>query len=787
MISRMSERDCYHLLVYGKVQKVGFRKWTLQKAATLGIQGWVRNRPDGRVEAMATCTEDQLKLFCRALEEGPANARVARLDVKEARPKSFRMFTEKADGPSTAEKVNDLVDELHPEYVEACQRAYDTLPANCREFTKYESKPARWRFGQIDAAAKKFGVELTYLGPKSPPNFLCKTDRNLFGMDVTRPSWVSPITEEFSNNKFLTKTVLSAQGISVPYGEVCNDLTQAHDAFDKLRGDAVVKPVFGTEAKGVTTNIKSRHELKKAFEYAKSVSRNGPVIVEEYVKGVDIRILLIGDKIVAAYLRLPAHVVGDGNRTISELVEIKNAARATLPATQDAHLLELKISQRRLLTLQGLQPDDVPQRDKLVLLGVSPNFTDGADLVPITNQIHPDITQMAQDAARAVDPTAFWGIDVLSEDFAAPLTEKNASICEMNSRPVGGVFRHATHGSHVPFFENLFDQTPNIGNQSIPCTEKEVSVSYAPEINDAFDKQVADAIMASSAGTKFLTPKILVKQRPAAADFYSLQQNSSTVRSALAPWRWLALRDALDANGVSVVSQSRLNHSEIAQHDCASPIGRAFTLKRRHKMKTHWVEDSNRLRSLRKIYSDWEIIFQPFETASSLEVAIVGGAAIAAAQLEYQSVRATGEESTLEQLERTLFFRRGSISLSQRQSRKELLAPDDVLPRGTFLPQPRTFARMLSVINTDVKLTEGLKSACDEILRILPGLQTATVVFRETETGDWGVSEIRPDIDPRPFLLPDIGEPKNLACIQAGLVLKRCQTYPIQLESLQIH
>jgi acylphosphatase len=62
--------------VSGRVQGVGFRYYVEDAAGTIGVQGWVRNRRDGRVEVLAFGTHEQLKELREALEKGPLMSRV---------------------------------------------------------------------------------------------------------------------------------------------------------------------------------------------------------------------------------------------------------------------------------------------------------------------------------------------------------------------------------------------------------------------------------------------------------------------------------------------------------------------------------------------------------------------------------------------------------------------------------------------------------------------------------------------------------------------------------------
>ena len=73
-----------HCLVSGLVQGVGFRYAAMTEARRLGLRGWVRNLPDGRVEAEAFGDSAALDSFCDWLQQGPRSARVSLVQVKPA-------------------------------------------------------------------------------------------------------------------------------------------------------------------------------------------------------------------------------------------------------------------------------------------------------------------------------------------------------------------------------------------------------------------------------------------------------------------------------------------------------------------------------------------------------------------------------------------------------------------------------------------------------------------------------------------------------------------------------
>ena len=82
-----------HLLIEGKVQGVGYRQWFAGEARSLGLTGWVRNRADGRVEAMMNGPEDILERLIAAAQRGPRFAAVSRIERHGIKGEDWKDFS----------------------------------------------------------------------------------------------------------------------------------------------------------------------------------------------------------------------------------------------------------------------------------------------------------------------------------------------------------------------------------------------------------------------------------------------------------------------------------------------------------------------------------------------------------------------------------------------------------------------------------------------------------------------------------------------------------------------
>ena len=80
----MESHRVVHVLIRGRVHGVGFRAWTQNEAERRGLEGWVRNRRDGTVEAVFAGDEDTVEAMLRACRRGPSGAKVEGIETGES-------------------------------------------------------------------------------------------------------------------------------------------------------------------------------------------------------------------------------------------------------------------------------------------------------------------------------------------------------------------------------------------------------------------------------------------------------------------------------------------------------------------------------------------------------------------------------------------------------------------------------------------------------------------------------------------------------------------------------
>jgi cyanophycin synthetase len=243
----------------------------------------------------------------------------------------------------------------------------------------------------------------------------------------------SAIAETIAQDKQLTRSLLRAVGVPVPNGRPVADAEDAWRAAEDLEVPVVIKPQYGNHGRGVATNLVTREQVLGAYAAAREESEH--ILVETFVPGSDYRLLVINDKLVAASLREPAQVTGNGRSTITELVAEVNRD----PRRSDGHstvLSWIKLDAVGLAVLaeQGYTPDSVPPPGARVLIRRNGNLSTGGTATDVTDRVHPEVAARAIDAAWVVG-LDIAGVDVVATDISKPLEAQRGAVVEVNAGP----------------------------------------------------------------------------------------------------------------------------------------------------------------------------------------------------------------------------------------------------------------------------------------------------------------------------------------------------------------
>lgn len=254
-------------------------------------------------------------------------------------------------------------------------------------------------------------------------------------MDLT-----SAISEAIAQDKELTKKLLGAAGVPVPTGRAVTDPEDAWAAALEIGLPVVVKPNDGNQGKGVTVNITTKEHLFQA--YAAASEFRDDILVEKYMPGNDFRLLVVGDKLVAAARRDPPKVVGNGVQTIAQLVDQVNQdpRRGTGHSTS---LTKMRIDEiaHACLASQGFTADSIPVKGQRVNLRNNANLSTGGSATDVTDDVHPEVAARAVAAAHMVG-LDICGVDLVCDSILRPIEEQGGGIVEVNAAP--GLRMHLT-------------------------------------------------------------------------------------------------------------------------------------------------------------------------------------------------------------------------------------------------------------------------------------------------------------------------------------------------------
>ena len=242
----------------------------------------------------------------------------------------------------------------------------------------------------------------------------------------------SAVAESIGQDKDLTKRLLHAAGVPVPLGKPVESVDEAWEVALKVGLPVVVKPQDGNQGKGVTVNITDRAQLEEAY---KNAADYGTVMVERFLPGHDFRLLVVGDQLVAAARREPPQVLGDGEHTVRQLVDVVNQD----PRRGEGHatsLTKIRLDDIAVarLAMQGLTPESVPEKGQRVILRNNANLSTGGTATDVTDDVHPEVAARAVAAAQMVG-LHICGVDMVAETVLRPLEEQGGGFVEVNAAP----------------------------------------------------------------------------------------------------------------------------------------------------------------------------------------------------------------------------------------------------------------------------------------------------------------------------------------------------------------
>ncbi|NBE81462.1 N-acetylglutaminylglutamine synthetase [Micromonospora rubida] len=267
---------------------------------------------------------------------------------------------------------------------------------------------------------------------------------------VTRESLselTSAVAMSRCDDKRVTRRILTEAGLSVPRGRTATG-DDADAAFLAEVGRVVVKPARGEQGNGITVGVRTPEALATAVALARGFCPD--VLVEELHDGEDLRVIVIDHEVVAAAVRRPAQVTGDGVHDIAELIERQSRRRAA--ATGGESRIPVDDMTRDVLAEAGYELHDVLPEGTVLAVRRTANLHTGGTIHDVTGELHPEIAEACVAASRALD------IPVTGVDLLVPAPDRPEHVfIEANERP--GLANHEPQPTAERFVDLLFPGT----------------------------------------------------------------------------------------------------------------------------------------------------------------------------------------------------------------------------------------------------------------------------------------------------------------------------------------
>lgn len=246
--------------------------------------------------------------------------------------------------------------------------------------------------------------------------------------------FTSAIAESIAQDKQLTKTMLTAAGVPVPEGREVESAEDAWEAAQSIAAPVVVKPVDGNHGRGVFMDLTAEDQIKHA--YGEALKEGSGVIVEQFARGSEHRLLVVGNQLIAAAAGDAAAITGDGIHTVEQLIELQlnSDPRRGEDETKPLDVVRLTPNIVATLVSQGVRPETIPESGAKIIVRRNDNLSRD-----VTDEVHPSIAEHAVLAAQVVG-LDIAGIDLVTEDISRPLEEQGGVIVEVNAGP--GLLMH---------------------------------------------------------------------------------------------------------------------------------------------------------------------------------------------------------------------------------------------------------------------------------------------------------------------------------------------------------
>jgi len=245
----------------------------------------------------------------------------------------------------------------------------------------------------------------------------------------------SAISHKIAGDKFLVSQILSEHKLPVAKSAyfTLEQFDEAKEYFHQSKKPVVIKPRRGTSGGvGITARVTSLRQFRESFYLATFYDKY--VMVEEFIEGENIRMLILNDQLLSAVRRVPAYVIGDGKSSIRQLIKITNRERVNSKAFPKLWPITINTDFYNTLKEQKLTLGYIPEKNQRIYVKTVCNGHQGGIVEEVTRTVHPDFISMSIKSLKYCR-VAFGGVDLITGDISKPFKKTWGIINEINTTP----------------------------------------------------------------------------------------------------------------------------------------------------------------------------------------------------------------------------------------------------------------------------------------------------------------------------------------------------------------
>lgn len=342
---------------------------------------------------------------------------------------------------------------------------------------------------------------------KAQTEFILSNKNRRYRFSGSRGNIISKEAINICTDKYITKGVLKKSGIPVVDGERFHKNIKDEEIVhyvEEFGYPVVLKPHNGNGGEGVIVDIQDESTLRDALVHVRQTLKYSTVLIERYIPSQDYQLYIIEDKVVAAFERVPAFIIGDGKRSINQLINKKNAQRRKNPGLYQ-HLIDKKDKTlQNLIEKQGYFLEDIPLKNEKIYLSIKSNISVGGEVIDKTEQLPNKVKSMAINAAKSIPNLPICAVELIVER-----NSRQSYVLELKTQPTisSHLFPNEGTARDVPkeIIDYLFPESKSVERDTLHYFD------FYPVFNAFYENYIQEYTLPNIQKDKNITKRIMIE------------------------------------------------------------------------------------------------------------------------------------------------------------------------------------------------------------------------------------------------------------------------------------